>query len=74
MHEFNAGCLLLQQCLKDTPGLEVSVHPGHWVKEESVFDDADAVMIFSDGAMATRFSPAREDLRKSKNWWTAEWG
>ncbi len=49
MHEFNAGCLLLQQCLKGTPGLEVSVHPGHWVKEESVFDDADAVMIFSDG-------------------------
>ncbi len=49
MHEFNAGSLLLQECLKNTPGLEVSVHPNHWVKDEGVFDQADAVMIFSDG-------------------------
>ncbi len=49
MHEFHAGALLLQGWLKSVPGLEVSVHTNHWVADESVFDTADAVLIYSDG-------------------------
>ena len=49
MHEFNAGCLLLQKCLAGIPGLEVSVHPNGWVSDESVLDTADAVVIYADG-------------------------
>jgi hypothetical protein len=49
MHEFNAGCMLLQKCLADYPGLEISVHPGHWVSDESVLETADAVVIYADG-------------------------
>ena len=49
MHEFNAGCLLLQKCLAGIPGLEVSVHPNHWVSDESVLETADAVVIYADG-------------------------
>lgn len=49
MHEFNAGCLLLQKCLAAIPGLEVSVHSGHWVNDESVLETADAVVIYADG-------------------------
>ena len=26
-HEFNAGCLLLQQCLSNVPGVSVAVNP-----------------------------------------------
>jgi hypothetical protein len=49
MHEFNAGCLLLQKCLASVPGLEVSVHPNHWVSDESVLESADAVVVYADG-------------------------
>ena len=49
LHEFHAGCLLLRKCLAATPGLEVSVHPNHWVSDESVLETADAVLIYADG-------------------------
>jgi hypothetical protein len=49
MHEFRAGALLLEACLKDFSGLKVEVHENGWVKDESTFADADAVVIFSDG-------------------------
>ena len=49
MHEFNAGCLLLQKCLAGISNLEVSVHPNHWVSDESVLETADAVVIYADG-------------------------
>ena len=49
MHEFRAGCLLLQQCLKDVEGLEVEVHTNGWVSDEQVLQEADAIVIFADG-------------------------
>lgn len=49
MHEFHAGALLLQKCLKDVPGLVVEVETMGWVKDEKTFDDADAVVIYADG-------------------------
>ncbi|MCW1925010.1 ThuA domain-containing protein [Luteolibacter arcticus] len=49
MHEFHAGALLLQKCLADVQGLEVSVHPNHWVSDESVLETADAVVVYADG-------------------------
>ena len=48
-HEFNAGVLLLAKCLKDTPGLDVVVNLNGWPKDESIFNGADAVFIYSDG-------------------------
>lgn len=49
MHEFRAGCLLLEKCLQDVEGLTVEVHDNGWVDDESTFDDADAVVIYADG-------------------------
>lgn len=49
MHEFNAGVYVLSQCLKDVADLEVSVHRNHWVSDEKVFDDCDAILVYSDG-------------------------
>jgi len=49
MHEFRAGCLLLEKCLQDIEGLTVEVHDNGWVSDESTFDDADAVVIYADG-------------------------
>jgi len=50
MHEFRAGCLLLEKCLKSGyPNLRVEVHTNGWVANESTFADADAVFIYADG-------------------------
>lgn len=49
MHEFRAGCLLLQQCLARVPGLRAEVHTNGWVSDERAFDGASAVFIYSDG-------------------------
>lgn len=49
MHEFRAGCLLLEKCLQEVEGLTVEVHDNGWVDDEATFDDADAVVIYADG-------------------------
>ena len=48
-HEYRAGALLLQKCLAGTPGLSVEVDDLGWVKNEKTFEEADAVVFFSDG-------------------------
>jgi hypothetical protein len=48
-HEFNAGTLLLAKCLKDFPGLELSVNLNGWPKNEKVFDGAAGILIYADG-------------------------
>jgi len=49
MHEFRAGCLLLQKCLAGVPGVSVTVHSNGWPKPAEAFDGADAVVIYADG-------------------------
>ena len=49
MHEFRAGCLILEKCLQNVEGLTVEVHTNSWVTDEATLKDADAVFIFSDG-------------------------
>lgn len=49
MHEFRAGCLLLEHCLAGHPGLTVTVHTNGWPASDSAFDGATAVVIYADG-------------------------
>jgi hypothetical protein len=49
MHEFRAGCLLLQQCLADVKGVSVTVYSNGWPHVENAFEGADAVVIYADG-------------------------
>jgi hypothetical protein len=49
MHEFRAGAILLEACLKEVPGLVVERHDQGWVTDEKTFEDADAVVIYADG-------------------------
>ena len=49
MHEFRAGTMLLEKCLESVPNLVVDRHEMGWVKDESTFADADAVVIYADG-------------------------
>ena len=48
-HEYNAGIMLLDKCLKEVDGIEPVVVKGGWPKDESVFEDAKAVVFFMDG-------------------------
>lgn len=49
-HEHNAGIMLLEKCLKAAvPNLDVVVVKGGWPKDEEIFENASAVVIFSDG-------------------------
>src|SRR5689334_20996705 len=48
-HEFRAGCLLLKKCLDPVPGVKVEVYTNGWPDSDSVFEGADAVVIYSDG-------------------------
>src|SRR5918994_3291505 len=58
MHEFRAGCLLFQKALASVPGITVQVYDMGWpskivdgarVDDDAALDNADAVLIYSDG-------------------------
>jgi type 1 glutamine amidotransferase len=50
MHEFRAGTMLIEKCLKENaPHLLVDRHEMGWVSNEATFADATAVVIYSDG-------------------------
>jgi len=48
-HEHRAGCLLLQSCLQNTPGVTSVVHSNGWPDRPDAFDGADTVVIYADG-------------------------
>src|SRR5215207_6315435 len=58
MHEFRAGSMLLQKRLEGVPGLKTVLITNGWptkiadgkkVDDNSVFEGADAIFIYSDG-------------------------
>jgi len=48
-HEHRAGCLLLQSCLAQVPGVTSVVVSNGWPADESVFEDAATVVVYCDG-------------------------
>src|SRR4051812_20055263 len=48
-HEYRAGCLLLQKCLRNVPGIKSVVYSNDWPKSPDAFDSAAAIIIFSSG-------------------------
>jgi len=69
-HEHRAGCLLFQKCLAGFPGVKVFVYDGGWptkqvdgkaVDDNSVLEDADAIIVYSDGG-ANHPALARDHL------------
>lgn len=49
-HEHRAGCLLLQSCLTNVPGVTSVVYTNGWPTEAQAFADATTVVLYSDGA------------------------
>lgn len=48
-HEFNAGVLLLDKCLKGVPGLETVVFTSGYPKDDSALASADGILCYADG-------------------------
>ena len=48
-HEFNAGTLLLEKCLKQNQGVETVIVKGGWPEDEKVFEGAGAIVLYMDG-------------------------
>jgi len=48
-HEFRAGCLLIQKTLAGFKGITTVVHSNGWPRSNDAFDDAAAILIYSDG-------------------------
>jgi type 1 glutamine amidotransferase len=48
-HEFNAGVLLLDKCLKGVKGIETVVFRNGYPKDDSSLDTADGILCYADG-------------------------
>ena len=48
-HEFNAGIMLLADCLKNVQGVEPVVVKGGWPTDKSVFEGASTIVFYMDG-------------------------
>lgn len=51
-HEFNAGTMLLDKCLRQNKGVETVVVKGGWPEDESVFNGAAEIVFYMDGGAA----------------------
>lgn len=49
MHEFNAGCILLNNRLQGIAGLETRLVTNGWPSDSTVFDGADGIFLYMDG-------------------------
>jgi hypothetical protein len=59
-HEYFAGCALMMEWLKQTPGVWPVMAAEGWPKGEKIFDGAKAVVVFADGGAKLPFlEPAR---------------
>lgn len=48
-HEFNAGTMLLQKCLRQNKGVDSAIVKGGWPDDEKIFEGASAIVLYMDG-------------------------
>ncbi len=48
-HEFNAGMIMADKCLRQNKGVESIIVKNGWPSDESVFDGASAIVFYMDG-------------------------
>ncbi len=62
-HEHNAGCLLLAKALNEhAAGVHAVVYRNGWPADPTAFDNADAVVVFSDGGGGQPMAPHIEEV------------
>jgi len=67
-HEHNAGCTLLSRTLNENvPAVHAVLYRNGWPADPTTFDNADAIVIFSDGAGGHPMLPHLDALDKLMN-------
>lgn len=62
-HEFNAGCMLLSDCLQQAmPTLQTVVCKNGWPADGAVLEDADTIVLFADGGGGNPIMPHLEQM------------
>ena len=64
LHEHPAGCEFMAKCFNALPGVKAQVYADKWPEDDSVFEGADAVVIFSDGGDAHIMAGHEESIKK----------
>lgn len=64
LHEFNAGVLLLEKCIKQSSLIDCEIVLNGWPKDETIFADADAIVFYMDGGK--RHEIVQQDGRRLK--------
>jgi hypothetical protein len=57
-HEYFAGCVLMMQWLRETPGVWPVLVAEGWPKDEAVFENAKAIVVYADGGPKLPFLEA----------------
>jgi type 1 glutamine amidotransferase len=65
-HEFNAGTMILVDCLKRVKGVEPVMVRGGWPEDESVFDGAKSVVFYMDGGSGHPMIQTKERMALMK--------
>jgi type 1 glutamine amidotransferase len=65
-HEFNAGTMLLMECLKKVKGVEPVMVRGGWPQDESVFEGAKSVVFYMDGGSGHPMIQSKERMALMK--------
>ncbi len=64
-HEHNAGCVLLARLLNENlPGTHAVVYRNGWPADPTAFDNADAIVLFADGAGGNPVLPHLEAVEQ----------
>lgn len=63
-HEHYAGCMLLAKYLEQLPGVECKVYKHVWPEDPKALEEADAIVIFSDGGAGHPILPHLDEVEK----------
>jgi type 1 glutamine amidotransferase len=63
-HTHYAGCVLLARWLGALPGVECKVYRNRWPKDPSVLEDANTIVVFSDGGGGHPIIPHLDEVAK----------
>lgn len=61
-HDYLGGCRLLEHLLKQTPDISTVLVTDGWPTDESLFNQADALVFYTDGAGAQAYLQTRERI------------
>lgn len=70
IHEYEGGLRLFQQCLDSSPnvqGVKTELHTDGWPKDPATLDDADTIVIFSDGLSNERTKLQQHPFLRGEN-------